>query len=362
MRNATQMLAVFLLLAAVAVASRANIITPSNQYTDLGALSVTGGGAFDTNGTTPTLTVGGTVYNGQIATYTNGLQAAVFLFDSVTISGGTLTGSGALPVALLSFGDVTLSGTGAIDFSGDDGLSQGPPGSGGPGGGAGGAGSNPPQNGAGPGGGQGAEYAGGGGFGGPGGGDTGTLYGAGGASYGDLFQALQGGSGGGGARFDYAIGGGGGGGGLEIAANGSIVIGGGGIKANGGIGNGENEYAGAGGGSGGGLLLYAPSITLTAALSANGANGGTPGYETGSGGGGGRILIDTAIGGFAGDKSLITVSAGKLGNSGTKGSLIFAEDVQPMQPVPEPGTLWVMGIGLMGLALTWRRSRIRSLE
>jgi hypothetical protein len=111
-------------------AAEAGIVIPSSQFTDLGTLNVTGGGTFTTgNGTsTPTLVVGGRTYDAQIHTYTGRLQAAVFQFDSITQSGGTLSGSGSLPVILLSYGAVSQT-DGTIDFG--DSFSNGasvPPG------------------------------------------------------------------------------------------------------------------------------------------------------------------------------------------------------------------------------------------
>ena len=92
--------------------TEAGIVVPSSQFTDLGTLNVTSGGSFATgNGTsTPTLVVSGKTYDGQIYTYSGGLQAAVFQFDSITQSGGTLSGTGALPVILLSYGAVSRPG------------------------------------------------------------------------------------------------------------------------------------------------------------------------------------------------------------------------------------------------------------
>jgi hypothetical protein len=303
------------------------ILTPSPEFADQGTLSVTSGGTFATgSGTTaPTLTVGSTVYDGTIYTYSGGQQVAVFQFDSIAVSGGTLTGTGALPVVLLSYGNVSVTGSGSIDFSGSGGGFDG---GGGPGGGGGNSGS-----GTGVGGGTG-----GGGFGVPGGGG-----GFGGPAYGDLTQALQGGSGGGFGSL-FGGGGGGGGGGVEIASNTRISIGGAGILSDGGGGS-----LWSGGGSGGGILLYAPAVNLNAPLAVTGGGG-----FYGGGGGGGRILLDTAPGGLTEDSS-ITVAGGAGGISsfgsryngapGSSGSLLTLDDVPPPVAVPEPSTAIVAVFG-----------------
>ena len=135
--------------------------------------TVAGTYTFDTGGT-PTLTgPGGTSLTGVVF---NGV--AVFDFNAITVgSDQTFVGTGSLPLALLSQGDITVNGT--IDVSG------GPGGGGGPGGppffGGGGGGGGP----GGGGGGRGGDYLAGGplpggpggGAGGGGGGSAGALYG-----------------------------------------------------------------------------------------------------------------------------------------------------------------------------------------
>jgi hypothetical protein len=345
-----------LLLAALAptaggAARGGMILTLSSHFPDQGTLSVTSGGTFatDSGTATPTLTVGSTVYNGTVYTYSGGQQVAVFQFDSIAVSGGTLTGTGALPVVLLSYGDVTITSTGSINFSG-----------GGPGGGGGNNGSGTGVGG-GPGGGGFGGGGFGGGFGGPGGrGYSGSSFGGGGGpAYGDLTQALQGGSGGGFGSYSGGFGGGGGGG-VEIASNTSISIGGAGILSQGGGGS-----VSGGGGSGGGILLYAPSVTLNAPLDVSGGGGG--GYFGGGGGAGGRILLDTAPGGLT-ESSSITVAGGAGGIStlnpnysglpGSPGSLETLDDVSALVSVSEPSTLILALSGIVpALVLLLRRRR-----
>jgi hypothetical protein len=297
--------------------AKAGFVLPSGQFTDLGMLNVSGGGTFATGIgiSTPTLVVGGTAYDGQIYTYTGGLQAAVFQFDSITQSGGTLSGTGSLPVILLSYGAVSQTG-GTINFDGNfDNNGIGGPGGGNPGQGPGAGGTNN-----------------GGSFGGVG---SQEGFGPPTPNYGDLSKALQGGSGGGGNPFGP---GGPGGGGLEIASNLSITLDGG-ISAAGGYGN------VGGGGSGGGILLYAPTITNNTTLNVSGGDDGA----FGGGGGGGRLLIDTAPGGLLGDGTLnVSGGGGQNGCIGGSGSLVILTNVSS---VPEPSSLVLTVCGLAAVAV-----------
>lgn len=322
---------------------------------------------FDTSGAVPTLTNG----SGQViadGTLDPTGTIAVFAFDSIQITSGMyITGRGARPLALLSEGNVSISGTGTIDVGGGSSV-QGAPGSYGPFSGSGHPGVGSPGTTehvpglplAGP-----YDASGGGGGGGFGGaGQAGANYflpvspgtlvatgGAGGASYGDLSQKLEGGSSG--ANYDA----GGGGGGLEISAVGDIVIGGGGLYARGGPGG--IDTTGAGGGSGGGIFLDGSTVTLTSPLNVMGGPGSSGGLiddepvAAGGGGGGGRILIDTTTpNGFTGDLNLLEV-AGAGGGNGD--AVINGVDVSA---APEPSSLVMAGLGiaLMGL-VRWCRSR-----
>lgn len=294
-----------------------------NAFASLGTLNLPGGHGnyyLNTSVTTthpnPTLqdsngnvVATGVLYNEGTSTSPN--NVAVFDFDSITIGNGngalTVFANGANPVALLSRTDFTVNGG---DINADGNVYSGP----GAGGYAGGTAGSP--QGKGPGGGSASPSSsgggGGGGFGGAGGDGSDyystATYGVGGASYGDLHNLLQGGSGGGlgegGSGFyGPAFPGGPGGGAIELGAVGSISIAGV-ISANGS--GGKQETAGSnglfgdsGGGSGGGIFVHASSVSLTSGYLA--ANGGyeSPSYAgIGGDGGGGRILIQYGAGGF----------------------------------------------------------------
>jgi hypothetical protein len=330
-----------------------------NAFPSLGA-SPTAVGAYTFNTSadvSPTLAGPGGTINGVYFADVPGHTIAVFDFDSIAIgSGMTFTGSGANVLALLSRGDVTLSGTGRIDVSGFGG-GFGPPGEGGPGGGGGGDGQfYRPGIGNGPGGGSGS--GGGGGFGGSGG--SGSTIGAGGSiSYGNLAALLQGGSGGGSGGINSGAGGAGGGaggGGLEIGAVGNLSIGGAGILTNGG--DGGFGLGGGGGGSGGGLLLHADSVTLTSLLSAQGGSGAHGSFLGGGGGGGGRMLIQTGNGGFSNSGTIDVLGGGPgsdgFGRVGRPGAV----GVVTINVVPEPASIVILGTGVLGLVCYgWWKAR-----
>ena len=314
-------------VAANTTRARGDLIVPSATFTDHGALAGAGSGVFSTDegGGGPTFRIGGAVYRGDVYTYANGARVAVFQFDTINLSGGTLTGTGALPVALLSYGNVTLGGS--IDFS-----------NGGPGGGAGG---QPSGNGigGGPGGGHGGFGGGGGGFGGAGGaGSAGNEGDArGGSAYGDLSQALQGGSGGGLGAFGRP--GLAGGGGLQVGTLGDLTVLGD-IRVNA-LTTNSGDFSFAGGGSGGGVILSGRTVTLGGRLD---ANGGASNFA-GGGGGGGRILIDTGSGGFIGSLSSLSVLGGQGQQTrGGDGTITFQT-----QAVPEPASALMLAAGALGL-------------
>ena len=321
------------------------------DYATYGPLVLTSGTAVLNTGGNPTLTANGIVYAGLVV---NGV--AVFDFSRIIIGqGSTLTGSGSLPVALLSRDSVAIGGT--IDVSGTSVSSSSfLAAAGGSGGGAGGSGGN----GGGPGGGTGALGtlgSGGGGFGGAGG-SGGSYFGnhgfvgpglPGGSAYGNLAASLQGGSGGGGF-------GGGGGGGIEIGALGRISFSQGGlIDADGGSANGGFFNPSSGGGSGGGIFLHASTFmfgSYATELSAVGGaggriqfNGGPNGGSgaAGGGGGGGRILVEST-----GDmlNGPLTNVAGGAGGSGASSG---ASGLVTLLSVPEPSSLLMLAIGAAGL-------------
>jgi hypothetical protein len=274
----------------------------------------------------PTLTApDGTVFQGVVFD-----DIAVFTFDAITIGTDmTITASGDLPLALLSYTDVIIWDTGLIDIRGQ--WAQGQlAGLGGPGGGGGGNGGFSGSDGV-PGGGPGGggagdinHYAGGGGgFGGRGGGVNG------GARYGKLARLLEGGSGGGGGGSNQVLarggGGGGGAGAIEIGALGTIIVGGNSILAMGGSGGSHTRVlAGAGGGgSGGGIFLHGDTVWLQSLLDATGGSGFSGQYG-GGGGGGGRVFILTAPGGFWNDGG-IDVSGGTGSGDGAPGTIKIRE-------------------------------------
>jgi hypothetical protein len=118
------------------------------DFQSLGAFPTAPGTYTVNTSGTPTLTGPGGV---QITGVASG-GIAVFTFDSIAVGDGlTLTGVGDRPLALLSYGDVAVSGTGVVDVGGRTGP-------GGPGAGAGGVGMSA---GGGPGGGLGGGSGGG---------------------------------------------------------------------------------------------------------------------------------------------------------------------------------------------------------
>lgn len=294
-----------------------------NSFAANNALDVTSGTlVFNTGGGTPSspsgavsLTLNGntltpSTYLFSQGSYTEngvanwGSEIAVYSFNDVSIGPNvTLQVTGSRPIAILSHGDFSLLA--AINASGANG-SPGSSGTGGTGG-AGGVGSasgssglvastGHPAAGSGPGAGpqlspsafaDGPSAA----FGGAAGNDffknspPGTVYG-------DLTDHLEGGSSGGGAyRVSGTAGGGGGGGGaVELGALNTLTVGAA-LSANGGTGSngisGSGSVSG-GNGSGGGILLFAGAVTVSGSVSANG--GGT-GNTLAGGGGGGRVAV-----------------------------------------------------------------------
>jgi len=254
-------------------------LTAAANPLDPNAFTATGTNIVDT-GTVAIDTTNLTMTGGYTGTVSNGV--AVFAFDGLTLNNVSVSGS--RPLALLSQGDLTLTGTLQIAGSGRN------PGAGG------GAGGEAAINGYGPGGGISGEAwswtaGGGGAFGGDGGegGYWSGRRGYGGSAYGsDTLSVLQGGSGGGGGD---TISGGGGGGAIELGAFGRLYLSGA-ISADGDTGQ-ANSRSGGGGGSGGAILLHGGTgSTCSGTLSAAGADGGSQSNtdEGGGGGGGGRIV------------------------------------------------------------------------
>ncbi|HEX6835408.1 MAG TPA: hypothetical protein VF334_02490 [Polyangia bacterium] len=120
--------------------------------------------------------------------------------------------------------------------------------------------------------------------------------------------------------------GGGGGGALQLAAEGTLTIGG---KINaGGCGGaqGDATHGGGGGGSGGAILVEAPTVhlTATAVLAANGGGGGGGGDPMATAGSPGGSGMAQAAGGSAGNNGAAGGQGGALnstsGNPGSNGT------------------------------------------
>ncbi|MBV8317975.1 MAG: PEP-CTERM sorting domain-containing protein [Planctomycetaceae bacterium] len=153
----------------------------------------------------------------------------------------------------------------------------------------------------------------------------------------------------------------GGGGAIEIGAVGSLAIGGS-ILANGGSAFGT---FGGGGGSGGGILLHADSVRLTGVLSAAGGDGIDSGFvpgpsgsftAAGGGGGGGRVTILYGPGGFIASGATIDVAGGAGGAGAAAAGYFISANGSPggagvvtIGTIPEPASLVLLGIGVLGL-------------
>ena len=242
---------------------------------DAAATDVVFTGSSTINTDTGEVTIGG-VLTPVPTDVANGTR--VFMFKSVEIP-GTLRVTGAIPLALVSDGDVSIAGT--LDVSAD--LSASGPGAVQTGACVGSGESNASGNPI-PGGGGGGRFqagaVGGAAYDGPAGHVGGAV-----ASDPDL-QPLVGGCRGGSAA--YLIfptpppNGGGGGGAVQITSRTRIdVVASGKIDASGGGGSGPGP--GPGGGSGGGILLEAPTIAVDGAGAVVSTKGGAGGGSRGSG-------------------------------------------------------------------------------
>ncbi len=321
-------------------AGGASIGLNPDDYASLGAFDPTANVVIDTDALTID-GVGVAATTVSLDTGSGAYDVAVFTFDSFELDAGlTLTGTGSLPLAILSQGDLSVLGT--IDVSAfaefpvttASGYVHG-------------------ERLAGAGGGDGASVvqgapftfhgeaavgsptalgvqgfgrgfiglrgAGGAGFGGNGGiGIDGTVL-KNGFAYGDLSLGIQGGSGGGGIKFSGSgsVDGGGGGGGIELGANGTITISGS-VLAVGGD-SGQASLLGGGAGAGGGILVHAFNVDVSGGtLNANGGNSDIDLFQSnaavgdeGGAGGGGRVLLSyDSTGTFNDSGSSISVSAG----------------------------------------------------
>ena len=224
-------------------------------------------------------------------------KMGIYTFKSLTLAQGqSLNAYGNNALALVSAGDMTISGVVDVTCAGNVFLAGGGPNAkpylAGPGGGAGGqpGATNSGVSVGNKGGGSGADntHQGGGGggaygdAGGNGGAEGNNLGGAGGMAYGDaMLMMLVGGSGGGaGGQGGSANGsfGGGGGGVALLVAQGTLTLGNttgavGGVNAGGCGGTADTMVGGGGGGAGGAILLQALSVHI-AAMGGAGANGG----------------------------------------------------------------------------------------
>ncbi len=262
------------------------------------------------------------VING-IAFHAEG-SVGVFAFGTLTVNPSvTLHLTGSRMAALVSAGDLTVSGT--IDAQGSCMAGAGGPGAGR---GLGGGGS----------GGQTGDRfdgyigcgGGGAGYGQVGATGGGTIPGSAGTTYGSsTLSPLQAGSGGGPGGPPSM--GGGGGGAVQLVASGILNIGSGtagGINAGGcggtaGAGSGSEVGGGGGGGSGGAILLEALTIVLkpSSALAANGGGGG--GVIAQGNGGNGGLANKAAAGagncGGAGGAAVAPAVAGQANCGGGGG-------------------------------------------
>ncbi|MBX3424040.1 MAG: hypothetical protein KF688_00030 [Pirellulales bacterium] len=292
-----------------------------NAFTSLGTLNVSSG-SLTIN--TSTLQMSGAAsFTGVNWPQPSGPPIAVFVFDAINVTGGTVSIVGDRPVALLSKGNAVVTPTLSLNATQISGVETRP----GPGGYSGGFafGASPAHAVPGDGPGGGVSFAGfsaGGSFGGASGSWTSIPMIPGAAPYGGLLTTLEGGSGGGVyAPFNGGNGSGGGGGGaIEIGAVGNLTIGS--VFANGFFGTGS--VAG-GGGAGGGILLHAGNgLIYTGSLQVPGG-GATGSAGPASGGGGGRIALlghpTLTLGSLAGPSVSLIGGSGSGGTSGRAGVL-----------------------------------------
>jgi hypothetical protein len=112
-------------------------------------------------------------------------------------------------------------------------------------------------------------------------------YSTAGGRFGEAYEPIEKGSGGGWGRSGSAPGGTGGGV-VRLIANGAVFVDA--LVTVNGNGGGSNSNRGGGGGAGGAILIEAPTTSGLAVLQARGGNGGGGSYP-GGGGGGGRVLV-----------------------------------------------------------------------
>ena len=284
------------------------------DFTSCGALVMTGAPqsvTFDTSN----MSIQATGVSLVSTNGTNGIsesgdvELAVFCFDYIDISSGTINVTGYRGLVLLSRDGITISGA-AIALDGESIGGAGTGGDGAPGatgdsgphppsddsGGDGGDGGASPTDGVGLGPGTAGSTSnrggGGGGYGGRGANGS-SNDGQGGLPYGDrACTNLYGGSGGaGGYSATIYTGGGGGGGAIELVALTQMSLGTDGVVSVKGGGAGQNGKYSGGCGSGGGVVLAARDIQLGGGTNINAQGGSYMGGNTGGAGGGGRVAF-----------------------------------------------------------------------
>jgi len=330
-----------------------------NDFASLGTINLSAGTVtFNTTSATVSGAFSGTGAWGKTEA---GTEVAVFTFDDVDLlSGVAVNVIGTRPAVLLSKSDITLGTT--VDLDGTNGNTGTGMAVSEAGGFAGGATKVQTLDAvSGPGRGQvlfyGYAAGGGGGHGGSGG--NGELYnnnanngGIGGLTYNDGgVSDLPGGSGGAGSHWlaaQYSSGGGGGGA-IALGALGDIdILATGLITADGGLGGDGNT--GGGGGSGGTIRIDAGGIFNNAgSITAVGGNG-MGGAVDGGGGGGGRVAIYA----LSFTQGNIDVSGGAANgpsaSGGDAGTVVTTV-------IPEPSTLVLTVLGLLGLLARGRRKK-----
>ncbi|MCA9938268.1 MAG: Ig-like domain-containing protein, partial [Anaerolineales bacterium] len=175
----------------------------------------------------------------------------------------------------------------------------------------------------------------------------------GGAPYGDLYQPLDLGSGGG---YSGGRAGGAGGGAVHLIVANTLAISG--TLSSNGISGGFGGFDGAGGGSGGSLWIEAGVLQGGGSIRANGGDGGTTtlgnAYGRGGGGGGGRIAVYAAVDTFTGSYS---VNAGDAGTCPAVclGTLYF-NGIDPLNSslILAPDALVADGVSAATITVTLR--------
>ncbi|HEY3806260.1 MAG TPA: hypothetical protein VGL61_26835 [Kofleriaceae bacterium] len=305
-------------------------------------LAITTDAIYNTDTGTLVANDGAAIPHRDVQLLANGVTIDVLVVGKLQLS-ATLIVEGSLPLAIYASGNVTIDGGELTIDSGDAGAratcTQGPV-----------AGTNNKEGG---GGGGGGSFQGTGGSGGPG--SNGNEPGGAGGTAMALPATLVGGCAGaiGGTGDNSIIGGAGGFGGgvLLIATPGTIVIGSGGIDANGEGGQvgGSNKTGGGGGGAGGLIVLEASAISNGGHVVANGG-GGAEGENSDGGSDGGRpgsngsLSTMQAAGGAGG--------TGQGGDGGSGGAGSSLDGIACTDVVTDGGGGGGGGVGYIGVTQT----------